>query len=246
MTIIKHDQSAERQLYWVADNIIASDFPPVDKALRDPDGLLAIGGDLSPETILNAYQKGIFPWYSDGQPILWWSPNPRCVLDPREFKISRSLGKTIRKKGFKLSFNRSFAEVIKKCAETKKGREDTWITNEMDFAYTTLHEMGHAVSVECWNEADELVGGLYGIVIGQVFFGESMFSRENDASKVAMTYLVQTTLEKQFRLIDCQVHSKHLQSLGAKPIERNLFANILEHYTDSETVHHWPSGIITL
>jgi leucyl/phenylalanyl-tRNA--protein transferase len=246
MTIIKHDQSTDKHLYWVADNIIATDFPPVEKALRDPDGLLAIGGDLSTTTLLNAYSKGIFPWYSQGQPILWWSPNPRCVMETSDLKISRSLNKVIRKNKFRVSFNRAFKKVIQACADARSGREETWITKEMNDAYINLHEMDYAISVETWDEEGNLVGGLYGVALGKVFFGESMFSVVSDASKIAMVHLVNTLVEKEFRLIDCQVHSKHLQSLGAKPIERDLFSRTLKHYCDLETLHQWSTSKIVL
>lgn len=239
MTTIGKGQSSDSQLYWVADNVIAGDFPPVNSALRDPDGLLAIGGDLSPKRLLDAYAKGIFPWYSKGQPILWWSPNPRCVLEMENLKISRSLKKTLRRNIFRVTFNQAFADVMTGCAEARWGSTETWITKEMFQAYLELHNLGYAVSVECWYD-ERLMGGLYGVVLGEVFFGESMFSRKNDASKVALVHLVEHLKRKNFRLIDCQVHSRHLQSLGAKPISRNLFVNILGHYCHRERIHNWP------
>ena len=190
MTIISTEQSSGNLIYWVADNIIADDFPPVNKALRDPDGLLAIGGDLTIPRLLEAYRRGIFPWYSEGQPILWWSPNPRCVIEFNNFRISRSLRKTLRKERYHVTFNRAFAEVIRHCAQPRPGHDGTWITRDIASTYTRLHDLGHAISVESWN-GDVLSGGLYGVVIGKVFFGESMFSRETDASKVAMVHLVE-------------------------------------------------------
>jgi len=239
MTTFGKRQTSGTQLYWVADNIIASDFPDVSSALRDPDGLLAIGGDLSPERLLDAYQRGIFPWYSKGQPVLWWSPNPRCVIEPDSLKISKSLRKTLRKKQYRVSFNRAFNEVITACSEPREGCEGTWITSEMLEAYKILHELDHAVSVECWDR-DILVGGLYGVVVGRVFFGESMFNRQADASKIALVHLVNTLKEQHFRLIDCQIRSKHLQSLGAKPMSRNLFVNVLRQYCTPDVSHTWP------
>jgi leucyl/phenylalanyl-tRNA--protein transferase len=229
-----------RQLYWVADNVIASDFPDVNSALRDPDGLLAIGGDLGPDCLLDAYRRGIFPWYGRGQPILWWSPDPRCVLELDNFRVSRSLRRTLRRGVFRVTFNSDFEGVLRGCAEARARSSDTWITPEMARAYTTLHRMGHAVSVECWN-GGELAGGLYGVVLGRVFFGESMFSRETDASKVALAHLVHTLRQKEFRLIDCQVHSRHLQSLGATPMPRRMFVNILSRYCPAPATHQWPA-----
>lgn len=232
MTSIGQGQSSDNQLFWVADNVIANDFPEVASALRDPDGLLAIGGDLSPDRLISAYRRGIFPWYSAGQPILWWSPDPRCVLEPGAIKISRSLAKTIKKGIYRLSFNQAFAKVIQACAEPRDSTSGTWITSAMSQAYLELHRTGHAVSVECWQDS-ELVGGLYGVVIGKVFFGESMFSHKPDASKVALAHLARTLNSLGFRLIDCQVYSTHLHSLGAIPMQRELFINILNNFCDS-------------
>jgi leucyl/phenylalanyl-tRNA---protein transferase len=243
MTIIGKGQASDNQLFWVADNVIANDFPKVSSALRDPDGLLAIGGDLSADRLLKAYRRGIFPWYSEGQPILWWSPDPRCVLEPENIKISRSLCKTLKKGIYQTSFNRAFEKVIRACAEPRDNTPGTWITAEMLQAYIELHEAGHAVSVECWHGA-ELVGGLYGVAIGKVFFGESMFSCRTDASKVALVYLAETVYALGFRLIDCQVYSKHLQSLGAVPMQRELFISILNNYCNSAASLDWPGESI--
>ena len=239
MTSISAQQSQSNQLYWVADNVIARGFPPVSRALRDPDGLLAIGGDLSPATLLDAYQRGIFPWYSSGQPILWWSPNPRCVLELNQLRISRSLQKTLRKGIYQVSFNRCFDQVILACARPRRDSEDTWITMEMANAYKELHQQGHAVSIETWCQG-ELAGGLYGVVIGRVFFGESMFSKKPDASKVALVHLVEELSRKHFRIIDCQVHSRHLQNMGATPMPRDLFVNLLDHYCRPAVTYDWP------
>ncbi|MGI9229615.1 MAG: leucyl/phenylalanyl-tRNA--protein transferase [Gammaproteobacteria bacterium] len=238
MTALSKNQARDSQLYWVADNIIAPDFPPTSSALRDPNGLLAIGGTLDSGRIIDAYRRGIFPWYSEGQPVLWWSPNPRCVLEPDELKISKSLAKVLRRDTYKTTFNQAFAEVIRACAAPRQASADTWLTGEMIAAYTALHATGRALSVECW-QGQELVGGLYGLVIGRVFFGESMFSRKRDASKVALVNLVSKLRQHDFRLIDCQIHSPHLQSLGAKPIPRELFVNILKHYCQPDIAYQW-------
>ena len=231
-------KEASSKLYWVKDNLLANDFPDVGQALRDPDGLLAIGGDLSSERLLQAYSNGIFPWFNEGQPILWWSPDPRCVLEPNDLKISRSLRKRIRKNEYRISYNQAFTEVLEGCAASRKGVNETWITSDIKLAYITLHQQGYAHSVECWHEG-KLVGGLYGVAIGKVFFGESMFSRRTDASKVALVHLTQQLLKKEFRLIDCQVHSSHLQTLGAKPIKRDFFIQILKNYCGLEKTTDW-------
>jgi leucyl/phenylalanyl-tRNA--protein transferase len=193
-------------------------FPPVDKALKDPNGLLAAGGDLAPERLLEAYRHGIFPWYSGDEPLLWWSPDPRMVLFCEELKVSRSLGKNLRNKGYELRVDSAFRQVLKGCAS----REHTWLGREMQAAYLALHQAGHAHSVETWLEGD-LVGGLYGVAIGRMFYGESMFSRATDASKVALAGLVDLLKEKGFPLIDCQVHTPLLASMGAREIPRRAF-----------------------
>lgn len=205
------------------------DFPAIDSALAEPDGLLVAGGCLSSQRIIKAYQQGIFPWYSAGEPILWWSPNPRLVLFPDKLKISRSLRKTIRKKTFKLSYNQAFPQVMQYCAAPREKEPGTWINEEMFLAYTQLHQQGIAHSFEAWFD-DELVGGLYGIAIGQVFFGESMFHRKTDASKVAFCSLIQQLSEWGYQLIDCQVHTNHLTSLGAEEIKRDHFSRLLKQY----------------
>ncbi|OOZ36475.1 leucyl/phenylalanyl-tRNA--protein transferase [Solemya velesiana gill symbiont] len=202
-------------------------FPPVEQALDDPDGLLAVGGDLSVQRLLNAYHQGIFPWFSEGQPILWWSPDPRTVLFPEKLKVSRSLGKVIRNRGFEVSLDADFPRVIHACSEPREDQQGTWITEEMIEAYIEMHRQGHAHSVEVWLEG-ELVGGLYGIAIGRAFFGESMFSRVRDASKVALVHLTGQLLHWGYQLIDCQVYTSHLVSLGAEEIPRNRFCAALE------------------
>lgn len=202
------------------------DFPPVTRALRNPNGLLCAGGDLSPERLLQAYAHGIFPWYGPDAPILWWSPDPRMVLFPEELRVSRSLAKAVRRPAFDVRFDTAFAEVIAACAEPRPGQDGTWIVPEIASAYTRLHERGFAHSVESWRDG-QLVGGLYGVLLGKVFFGESMFSRETDASKVALVSLVHHVRSLGVRVIDCQQATRHLSSLGAREIPRADFARLL-------------------
>ncbi len=204
-------------------------FPDVTLAEQEPNGLLALGGDLSPQRLTNAYRHGIFPWYSDGQPILWWSPDPRTVLFPARLKVSRSLRKTLRNKPFTVSFDRHFEHVLQYCASPRDDADGTWITTEMESAYIRLHRAQIAHSVEVWHD-NQLVGGLYGVAIGQVFFGESMFSRRRDASKVALVHLVSHLIRWGYRLIDCQVYSGHLARLGAQEIERQQFIHHLQQW----------------
>jgi len=217
-----------------------TNFPDVELALQEPDGLLAVGGDLSIERLVSAYQQGIFPWYSEDQPILWWSPDPRMVLKPNEVKISRSLAKTIRKKKFQVSFDQDFENVILACSEPRleKGslQTDTWILDDMIDAYNQMHKEGYAHSVECWLD-NKLVGGLYGIAIGKVFFGESMFSKVSDASKIAFVYLSKQLDQWGFKLIDCQVYTSHLESLGATMIPRKQFITFLSQYAADTPAH---------
>lgn len=213
-------------------------FPDVNLALREPDGLLAVGGDLSTKRILSAYRHGIFPWYSDEQPILWWSPDPRTVLFPDALKVSRSLRKTLNQQRFRVTLDQDFNTVILACAEPRADSNGTWITREMTDAYCRLHAEGAAHSVECWDD-DRLVGGLYGVAIGRVFFGESMFSRESDASKVAFCHLVRQLQAWSFGLIDCQVYSGHLASLGAEEIPRRRFIEYLDILCDDNGRNEW-------
>ena len=202
-------------------------FPPVE--LASPEGLLAVGGDLRAERLLEAYRHGIFPWYSPGQPILWWSPDPRAVLFPSKLKIARSLRKTLRRKKFDVVFDTAFRDVMRQCAQPRPGSPagGTWITPEMIEAYAVLHDRGLAHSVESWREG-KLVGGLYGVAMGNAFFGESMFSRETDASKVAFVHLVRQLERWSYAFIDCQISSAHLFSLGAEEIRRGDFMARLE------------------
>ena len=212
---------------WLAPDDPPDSFPPVSAALREPDGLLCAGGDLSTARLLEAYRRGIFPWFSAGQPILWWSPDPRAVLFPAEFKVSRSLAKTLRNRGFGTTVDRAFGEVVQMCGAHELRPEGTWISPDMAAAYRRLHDLGFAHSVETWLDG-ELVGGLYGVALGAVFFGESMFSVARDASKVALARLVEGALARGVDMIDCQVASEHLQSLGAREIPRREFVARLE------------------
>jgi leucyl/phenylalanyl-tRNA--protein transferase len=197
-------------------------FPPVEKALKDPNGLLCAGADLSPARLLEAYRGGIFPWYSGGEPILWWSPDPRMVLFCEELKVSRSLAKNMRNKDFEFTVDSAFPRVIKACAEPRKDEGGTWLGPEMQTAYLALHRLGHAHSVETW-QGGRLVGGLYGVATGRMFYGESMFSRSTDASKVALVALVGELRRRGFPLIDCQQRTPLLASFGAREIPRRQF-----------------------
>ena len=211
-------------------------FPPVSKALRSPNGLLAAGADLSAPRLLDAYSRGIFPWFSEGDPILWWSPHPRMVLFPDELKVSRSLRKAVARGTFETRYDTAFAEVMRECGAPRNGQAGTWIVPEMVAAYTRLHELGFAHSVESWKDG-ALAGGLYGILLGRVFFGESMFSRETDASKVALAKLVERVRGLGVRVIDCQQATRHLASLGAREIPRREFAQLL-----AESIQYPPTG----
>lgn len=207
---------------WLAKDQI-DPFPPLSAALSEPNGLLAVGGDLSPQRLISAYRRGIFPWFNDEDPILWWSPDPRMVLFPNELNISRSLHKTLKRHQYEIRVDVSFREVMQACAEPRKEQAGTWINNEMVQAYTTLHQLGMAHSVETWIKG-ELVGGLYGVALGKMFYGESMFSRVTDASKIALVHLVRQLENWGFEMIDCQMKTRHLASLGAREISRNEFA----------------------
>lgn len=197
-------------------------FPPVDEALIEPNGLLAAGGDLSPERLLDAYARGIFPWFNEDDPVLWWSPDPRMVLFPRDLHVSRSLRRTIRSARFSVTFDRAFEAVLEGCAAPRGQQEGTWLTTEMMAAYARLAELGFAHSVETW-VGPELVGGLYGVALGRVFYGESMFSRRSDGSKVALAHLARQLDRWRFLAIDCQMATGHLASLGAREIPRDDF-----------------------
>ena len=197
-------------------------FPPVDKALKEPNGLLAAGGDLSSARLLEAYRRGIFPWYTGDEPILWWSPDPRMVLYCAELKVSRSLAKSVRNKGYEVRIDTAFREVLSGCAGARRDGGGTWLGEDMRKAYSALHRAGYAHSVETWRKG-ELLGGLYGVALGRMFYGESMFSRATDASKVALVALVEELRARGFPLIDCQVQTPLLASLGAREIPRRAF-----------------------
>jgi leucyl/phenylalanyl-tRNA--protein transferase len=218
--------------YLLSPNDPSGAFPTVDQALRDPDGLLAIGGDLSVRRLINAYRHGIFPWYNDGDPILWWSPDPRTLLIPSELHISRSLRKFLRKRRFALTMDRDFPQVINACAGVSRhGETGTWLLPEMIRAYRVLNIHGIAHSVEVW-EKNQLVGGLYGVAIGRAFFGESMFSLATNASKVALVFLCQQLAQWNFALIDCQIATEHLTGMGARSVPRASFIAALEACRD--------------
>ncbi|OQD44552.1 leucyl/phenylalanyl-tRNA--protein transferase [Croceivirga radicis] len=210
-------------MYYLDDQLW---FPPVDHA--NDEGLLAVGGDLSPERLLLAYKSGIFPWFNEDALILWWSPDPRMVLFPKEIKVSKSMRKVLRNSSFELTKNKAFEQVIDNCAQLeRKGQEGTWITPKMKAAYLDLHQKGFAVSYEVW-QAKDLVGGLYGIDLGRVFCGESMFSLVSNASKYAFIHLAKELETKDYKLIDCQVYTEHLASLGAIEIDRTVFMSYLK------------------
>ena len=202
-------------------------FPPLEAALEEPNGLLAAGGDLSPGRLLAAYRLGIFPWFSEDDPILWWSPDPRMVLYPAELRVTRSLRRALKRDDYEIRVDTEFRAVIRACAEPRPGQHGTWITARMLRAYCTLHERGLAHSVETWRDG-RLIGGLYGVAIGRAFFGESMFSRAADASKLALVHLVRQLSRWQFGLIDCQMRTAHLASLGAREVPRALFSRQLQ------------------
>lgn len=214
------------------------DFPPLAKAMREPNGLLAAGGDLSAARLVQAYRNGCFPWFQDGQPILWWSPDPRTVLFPDELHVSRSLGKVLRQQRYRATFDQDFASVIRACAAPRSYTNGTWITTPMQSAYIELHGQGIAHSVEVWQD-NELVGGLYGLAMGRLFFGESMFSRADNASKVGFVTLVGKLQEWGFTLIDCQMPTQHLHSFGARAISRASFAEYLQRYLDQPSLANW-------
>lgn len=220
-------------------------FPPLDKALTEPNGLLAAGGDLGPRRLLAAYRRGIFPWYSKEEPILWWSPDPRMVLLPEELKISRSLAKTLRHANYEVRLDTRFADVMRLCAgKPREGQSGTWITREMQDAYQELHRIGHAHSVETWIDG-ALAGGLYGLAIGRAFYGESMFADARDASKVALAHLCAYLKQRGFGIIDCQMETRHLASLGARPIPRSDFvARLNEWCVQGEPPGLWPASAI--
>jgi len=217
-------------------------FPAVESALQEPAGLLAAGGDLSPERLIAAYQRGIFPWFSEDEPILWWSPDPRFVLYPDELKVSRSLSKNIRNDVYQVTMDTAFEQVIAECSQLpRKNQAGTWITQEMQQAYIELHRRGHAHSVELWMD-QQLVGGIYGIHSGHAFCGESMFSKASNASKIALFYLCQFLQHHQFKLIDSQVYTEHLQSLGARMIDRESYIKTLQLADPVKMPDNWSAS----
>lgn len=222
------------------------EFPPVDLALDEPNGLLAWGGDLMPGRLQLAYRSGIFPWFVEGQPILWWSPDPRAVLFTDRLHVSRSLRKRLRRGDYRVTLNQAFEQVIDLCQAPAPGREETWITGHMRAAYLVLHELGEAHSVECW-DGEVLCGGLYGVSVGRIFCGESMFSRSSDASKVALVHLMEHLKPAGFEMIDCQVPNEHLSSLGAESIPRPEFIQRLHAGRDQSVPKDlWKPGLLTL
>jgi leucyl/phenylalanyl-tRNA---protein transferase len=224
------------QLPWLdPDNLI---FPDTSSALESPNGLLAAGGQLSPQWLLKAYSQGIFPWFSDDEPILWWSPSPRTIIYTNQLHVSRSLQKAIKKSPFTISFDQAFTDVMIACAEPRAAQDGdgTWISDEIIAAYSELHHLGHAHSIEVW-ENDVLVGGLYGIALGRVFFGESMFSRRTNGSKIALFHLVEQLKKWHYVAIDCQVYNDHLASLGAVEVTRETFEALIQRYTQNIPCH---------
>ncbi len=232
------------RITWLGPDDPADAFPPVDSALNEPDGLLAAGGDLNSERLLYAYRNGIFPWYDDGQPVLWWSPDPRCVMRPGDFRLSRRERRYIRQSADVLRCNTAFSDVIRACAGPRRSQQGTWITGDMVRAYERLHAEGWAHSVEVWRD-DRLVGGLYGIAIGRVFFGESMWSAEPNTSKSALLYIARRMDAGDLGLLDCQVLSQHLVRMGATVIPRCEFLDILEPLCEPATrFENWPGDPI--
>jgi len=226
---------------WLGEQADPTWFPPLEQALREPPGLLAAGGDLSPARLLAAYERGVFPWYSAQQPILWWSPDPRMVLFPEEFNCSRSLRKTLRSGRFTTRTDHAFGATIRACAAPRRSGPDTWLNAEMIASYEQLHARGFGHSVETYR-ADELVGGLYGLQLGQVFFGESMWSGQPDASKVALARLVDECRARDIKVIDCQVASTHLATLGAREVSRSRFAALLRQFARREPRGSWAAA----
>jgi len=217
-------------IYQLGRNII---FPPVSEA--EPSGILAVGGDLSPERLLEAYRQGIFPWYSEDDPIIWWSPDPRFALRPDEVKVSKSMRQVLNRETFEFTMDRCFGRVMHECSLPRKHEKGTWINSDMIESYTRIHEMGYAHSVEAWQDG-ELAGGLYGISLGGAFFGESMFTRVSNASKAAFITLARNLERLNFDIIDCQVYTEHLESLGAMDYDRDLFISMVNESLEKETV----------
>jgi len=235
---------ANNRVVWLGPNDPPEAFPPIQAALVEPDGLLAAGGDLSEERLLYAYRHGIFPWYDEGQPILWWSPDPRCVLKLPDYHVARRLRRQMSASTAELTINRSFADVVRACAGPRRSQQDTWITDDMFAAYQALHRSGWAHSIEI-REDKRLVGGVYGLAIGRVFFGESMFSTTANASKLALLGLCNILKNNAFELIDCQVVSQHLLTLGATMMPRSAFTAVLVGACNpASAFENWPNDPI--
>lgn len=235
---------SQSRIHWISNDDPPQAFPDISEACVEPDGLLAAGGDLSSARLLYAYRNGIFPWYDESQVILWWSPDPRCVLAPDEFHLSRRLRRKLRNSSFEISYNRNFSGVVAGCAGRRESQQGTWITADMTVAYQRLHDEGWAHSVEIWQD-NVLVGGLYGLAIGRAFFGESMFSHSSHASKTAMFSLCQILCDNSFEVLDCQVVSPHLLTVGAKLIPRHSFQALLASACEPPIrFDHWPTGLI--
>ena len=231
-----------QRVIWLDAGDPAESFPSPASALLEPNGLLAAGGDLSETRLLSAYAQGIFPWYEEGQPVLWWSPDPRCLFLPGDFHVARRLQRELRQVSAEIRVNSAFSEVLRQCAAPRRSGEGTWITPEMMQAYQQLHQRGWAHSVEVW-EDNQLIGGLYGLAIGRAFFGESMFSRATNASKLALLFLNQRLSCGDFELLDCQVESGHLLRLGARLMPRNSFLEILESACNPPRPYtNWPTA----
>lgn len=234
------------RIVWLRPDDPSDAFPPLESALAEPDGLLAAGGDLSVERVLYAYRHGIFPWYDEHQPLLWWSPDPRCVLQQGDFHLSRRMRREIRRSTAEVRFNTAFIDVIQACAAPRPSQQGTWITPEMIAAYEQLHDQGWAHSIEIWQE-DELVGGLYGLAIGRAFFGESMFSRVANASKLALLTLSKCMDQGDFGIVDCQVISSHLMRLGATLMPRGDFIQAIDILCKPPSrFENWPNGPISV
>ncbi len=231
---------SNQRVIWLSPDDPADSFPPVETALHEPDGLLAAGGDLGEARLLCAYSQGIFPWYEDGQPLLWWSPDPRCVFLRGDFHVSKRLRRQLRQSAAEIRINTAFDDVIRQCAAPRSSEHGTWITDEMAAAYQHLHRRGWAHSIEVWQD-DKLVGGLYGIAIGKAFFGESMFSLAPNASKVALLFVNMALERGDFELLDCQLSSAHLFSLGARQMPRATFSRALQTYCNPAVPYeNWP------
>lgn len=235
---------SNNRVIWLGSDDPPNSFPPVSSALTEPDGLLAAGGDLNADRLLYAYRHGIFPWYDEGQPLLWWSPDPRCVFMPGDYRVSRRLRQEVRRSSAEIRVNTAFGDVVRQCAGPRKSEQGTWITPAIMTAFDELHEQGWAHSIEVW-ESSELIGGLYGLAIGRVFFGESMFSRQPNASKMALLFVANRLDAGEIDLLDCQVVSAHLMSLGARTTARSDFISQLETACEpAKPLTNWPASPI--